>query len=194
MRSLPRAAIIGILLLPLLAAAEGTRVCTPPDMPLKRGMSSDSVANLQIFLAREKAIYPAGIVSGYFGPATERAVGEWQLKYGVVPEGTTRANGLGMVGPRTIAMLKQLWECDGPVAVGWFSAAMNGGLAAFSAQASSSYPINPAPFYIDFGDNGKDAVTAANAVCRTTSGGCSSVLSAAHAYRAGTFAAKLMRV
>ena len=194
MRSLPRAAIIGILLLPLLAAAEGARVCTPPDMPLKRGMSSDSVANLQIFLAREKAIYPSGIVSGYFGPATERAIGAWQIKYGVVPQGTTRADGLGMVGPRTIAMLKQLWECDGSVTFSWFNASMNGGTASFSAQASSAYPINPPLLYVDFGDGAKGVVTAANAVCKTVSGSCSTILSAAHAYKAGTFTAKLMRV
>ncbi|MBI2056553.1 MAG: peptidoglycan-binding protein, partial [Candidatus Sungbacteria bacterium] len=50
---------------------------------LAYGMENNDVSRLQALLADDKSIYPEGIVSGYFGPATQRAVKRFQAKYGL---------------------------------------------------------------------------------------------------------------
>ena len=68
---------------------------------LKRGSSGEDVTRLQQFLARDAAIYPEGLVTGYYGPLTEAAVKRWQAKYNIVSSGTPASTGYGVVGPRT---------------------------------------------------------------------------------------------
>ena len=51
----------------------------PRDLSL--GESGGDVTCLQQFLARDPSIYPEGIVSGYFGTLTERAVQRYQLRW-----------------------------------------------------------------------------------------------------------------
>ncbi|MDO8552036.1 MAG: peptidoglycan-binding domain-containing protein [bacterium] len=70
--------------------------------PLMRGSRNADVTALQKFLALYPAIYPAGAVTGFYGPATEKAVGLFQEKYGVAKKGKT---GYGTVGPNTRAKL-----------------------------------------------------------------------------------------
>ncbi len=84
---------------------------TPPPAPtpatgsklsgeLYAGMSGDDVRLLQEFLAKDSALYPEGKVTGYFGPATKRAVVRFQKKYGLSP--------VGRVGPATLAKLNAM--------------------------------------------------------------------------------------
>ncbi|MCR4280899.1 MAG: peptidoglycan-binding protein, partial [Candidatus Kaiserbacteria bacterium] len=73
--------------------------------PLKRGSKNSDVTSLQKFLAQYKDIYPDGYVTGYFGPATEKAVGLFQEKYGVAKRGE---EGYGTVGPKTRAKLNSV--------------------------------------------------------------------------------------
>lgn len=56
------------------------------------------VSRLQKILAQDKAIYPEGKVTGYFGPATDKAVKAFQTKRGIAKAGST---GYGVVGPAT---------------------------------------------------------------------------------------------
>ena len=66
---------------------------------LKEGSEGDQVTLLQTLLAADAAMYPEGKVTGFFGPATRRALQRFQ-----------RANGLeqvGFVGPRTRALLNE---------------------------------------------------------------------------------------
>lgn len=72
---------------------------------LKRGSSGSEVSSLQEFLKKNPAIYPEGAVSGYFGPATFRAVVRFQKKYKITTENDP---GLGIVGPKTRAKLNEL--------------------------------------------------------------------------------------
>lgn len=65
---------------------------------LKLGTRNADVTELQKFLATDKAVYPEGTVSGYFGPATQKAVGRFQVKYGLAKSGQA---GYGQVGPKT---------------------------------------------------------------------------------------------
>lgn len=59
------------------------------------------VTKLQQILAQDKVIYPTGLITGYFGPATERAVKAWQAKQGIVSGGTPESTGYGRIGAKT---------------------------------------------------------------------------------------------
>ena len=68
---------------------------------------STAVTNLQKFLkAMGTDIYPAGLVTGYYGPLTKAAVAKFQLKYGIVVNASTP--GYGRVGPKTMAKINEL--------------------------------------------------------------------------------------
>lgn len=68
---------------------------------LKRNSRGAQVSALQEFLKRDIALYPEGLVTGFFGPATERAVQRFQTKYNIVTKGTPATTGYGAVGPKT---------------------------------------------------------------------------------------------
>lgn len=64
---------------------------------LDLGDSNQDVSSLQAFLATNSSIYPEGLVTGYFGQLTFRAVARYQA-----------ANGLpsvGRVGPQTLSLI-----------------------------------------------------------------------------------------
>jgi len=70
---------------------------------LSIGAKSDDVRALQEFLkAQGSAIYPEGLVTGYFGSLTEKAVERFQEKYGIAKPGDA---GYGYVGPKTRAAI-----------------------------------------------------------------------------------------
>ena len=75
---------------------------------LKRGSRGTQVSALQEFLKRDTLLYPEGTVSGFFGPATERAVQRFQAKYNLVTKGTPATTGYGAVGPKTRSKLNAL--------------------------------------------------------------------------------------
>ncbi len=66
-----------------------------------RGQRSDDVKRLQQLLATDKSIYPEGLATGFFGPATERAIRAFQKKHGL-PQ-------VGRVGPATRAKLQEVF-------------------------------------------------------------------------------------
>ncbi len=63
------------------------------------------VTLLQEFLAEDPSLYPEGLVTGFFGPATVRAVQRFQIQNGIVTFGTARTTGFGFIGPRTRAFI-----------------------------------------------------------------------------------------
>lgn len=67
---------------------------------LNPGARGDDVKTLQEFLAKDKSIYPEGLATGYYGPATERAVKRFQATYGI--------SQVGRVGPATLKKLQDL--------------------------------------------------------------------------------------
>lgn len=73
--------------------------------PLFRGSKGAEVSALQEFLKQDPILYPEGIISGFFGPATERAVQRFQLKYNLTARG---GPGYGAVGPKTRVKLNAL--------------------------------------------------------------------------------------
>ncbi|MDZ4260660.1 MAG: LamG-like jellyroll fold domain-containing protein, partial [Candidatus Sungbacteria bacterium] len=67
---------------------------------LARGTEGDEVKSLQEALKQDPEIYPEGLVTGFFGPATEAAVKRFQEKHHI--------ESLGIIGPRTRAKLNEL--------------------------------------------------------------------------------------
>jgi hypothetical protein len=77
--------------------------------PLYRGLRDAQVTLLQAFLAKNSAIYPEGLVTGYFGPLTQAAVRRFQAKHGIVNYGTPWTTGYGHFGPKTRAKANELY-------------------------------------------------------------------------------------
>jgi len=75
--------------------------------PLYIGLQSADVRRLQTLLATKPEIYPEGLITGYFGPLTQKAVKNFQLNYGVVASGSDP--GFGYVGPMTRAKLQEVF-------------------------------------------------------------------------------------
>jgi len=69
---------------------------------LFRGLSGDDVRQIQEILAKYPDVYPEGLVTGYFGEATERAVKRFQKKCGIEQ--------VGVVGPKTLAQLAKIFN------------------------------------------------------------------------------------
>ena len=67
---------------------------------LKFGMTDGEVKKLQEFLSTMPDIYPEGLVTGYFGALTEKAVKKWQEK--------NEIESIGVVGPKTRAKLSEV--------------------------------------------------------------------------------------
>lgn len=106
--------------LPASAATVQTPVTVPPGqmtapvttasknnftLQLARGSRNAQVTALQTFLAQNATLYPEGSVTGFFGPATERAVGRFQQKYGIA---NPDDQGYGQAGPKTRTKLNSL--------------------------------------------------------------------------------------
>ncbi len=79
----------------------------PLKKPLSVGSKGSDVSALQNFLkAQGSDVYPDGTVSGNFGPLTEKALGRFQLKYGLVK--SAKDVGYGYLGPKTRAKINEL--------------------------------------------------------------------------------------
>jgi len=50
---------------------------------LREGVQGEDVELLQEILATDPEIYPQGLVTGYFGPLTKKAVEKFQAKFGI---------------------------------------------------------------------------------------------------------------
>lgn len=70
--------------------------------------SNGDVTSLQAYLATDAAIYPSGLVTGFFGPLTQAGVQRFQTAQGIVTSGTPESTGFGRVGPTTLARINSL--------------------------------------------------------------------------------------
>ncbi|MCG2690344.1 peptidoglycan-binding protein, partial [Candidatus Parcubacteria bacterium] len=81
-----------------------------PETNLKLGSSGEAVRLLQTWLAKDLAVYPEGIISGYFGSLTKAAVIKFQEKYKAdILDPWNFTSGTGIVGPTTRAKLSELF-------------------------------------------------------------------------------------
>jgi peptidoglycan hydrolase-like protein with peptidoglycan-binding domain len=73
---------------------------------LQYGDTGEDVTQLQIFLKNQGTdIYPEGLVTGYFGTLTQKAVQRFQVKYNIAKSGDA---GYGYVGPKTREKINSL--------------------------------------------------------------------------------------
>jgi len=91
-------------------AGAGAGSSVPPDgsytSPMSEGSTGDDVSALQNFLTSQgPSIYSQGLVTGYFGPLTERAVQLFQEREGIAGPGDP---GYGFVGPQTRARINAI--------------------------------------------------------------------------------------
>lgn len=94
-----------------------TYSCITLTRSLKFGDRGNDVAELQKYLSLNAGVYPEGLVTGYYGPATEKAVQRWQSAHGIVGSGDARTTGWGVVGARTRAGMANCSTIVAPGAV-----------------------------------------------------------------------------
>ncbi len=93
-RLITRSALFaGALMFVLPFAAHAAFISQQLDL----GMTNSDVTSLQTFLAQNSAIYPEGIVSGFYGPLTAAAVSRFQVE--------NNLPSVGRVGPATLALI-----------------------------------------------------------------------------------------
>jgi peptidoglycan hydrolase-like protein with peptidoglycan-binding domain len=68
---------------------------------LDLGETNADVTSMQVFFADNSAIYPEGLVTGYFGNLSRSAVQRFQVQNGIVSSGSAASTGYGRVGPST---------------------------------------------------------------------------------------------
>ena len=88
--------ILAVFILPAAVNAAGML-----ERDLTVGSRGEEVKELQEFMAKDSALYPEGIISGYFGVLTKAAVRRFQEREGINPA-------LGYVGPKTRARINVL--------------------------------------------------------------------------------------
>ena len=110
--------------------------------------TNGEVTKLQRFLAQDSSVYPSALITGYFGPATEKAVQLWQTRNGIVSSGSPDSTGYGYVGPSTRAAM----VCRGSVD----STISNTPTTPYVAQADIVYPVvkvSASPLSIEAGQS-----------------------------------------
>jgi len=81
---------------------------TTVSQQLDFGEKNADVTYLQQFFATTPAIYPEGLVTGYFGALTRSAVMRFQAQQGIVSSGSPTTTGYGRVGPSTLARINSM--------------------------------------------------------------------------------------
>ena len=102
-------AIVKAKIAAILAERKGQVATCQIDENLYYGLRSNEVACLQRILAKDKTIYPEGLVTGFFGKLTKAAVIRLQEKYAdkiLKPIGLIK--GTGFVGPMTRRALEKV--------------------------------------------------------------------------------------
>lgn len=93
----------------LVAYAQTADATVPAALPIANdldvGSQGGEVTTLQRYLASDGALYPEGLVTGYYGTLTEAAVMRFQARHGIAQ--------VGRVGPITRAKLAEVMGVSG---------------------------------------------------------------------------------
>lgn len=87
--------------LPVLEPATNTAPPVRFAATLRFGIRGNEVRALQELLRKLPGIYPEGLVTGYFGTLTRKAVQRFQEAQGIASGGDEESTGYGLVGPKT---------------------------------------------------------------------------------------------
>lgn len=104
--------------LPAAVFAGGAFLDVPQLAPVRQlefGMAGEEVQKLQRLLAADPALYPEGLITGYFGARTRHAVERFQIRHGIAnaSDGPFNLTGFGRVGPRTRAKIFEIVQLGG---------------------------------------------------------------------------------
>ena len=83
------------------------RLCTWVPKPFRPGTYSEELKEIQEFL-KEEGYFDFTEATGYYGPATIRAIQKFQKEYGIVSYGSLSSTGFGLLGPKTVRKLHEL--------------------------------------------------------------------------------------
>jgi peptidoglycan hydrolase-like protein with peptidoglycan-binding domain len=82
---------------------------------LDLGSTGSDVTELQTYLSSSPNLYPAKLVTGFFGPLTQAGVQMFQTEQNIVSSGSPETTGYGRVGPMTILRLNALNGASQPL-------------------------------------------------------------------------------
>jgi peptidoglycan hydrolase-like protein with peptidoglycan-binding domain len=77
------------------------------------GETNADVTNLQTLFRDNSAIYPEGLVTGYYGSLSRSAVERFQIQKNIVSSGSAATTGFGRVGPSTRDAINQVVNAGG---------------------------------------------------------------------------------
>jgi peptidoglycan hydrolase-like protein with peptidoglycan-binding domain len=196
MRNAPHVLLLAVLILPaFLAAQAGSSASYLPDTQvagsslitnfptfgstlhfgLSDAMTNGEVTKLQAWLRGNATIYPEGLVTGFFGAATESAIKKFQCDQNIVCSGTPGSSGWGVVGPLTRSAIARMSGVQADT--GSVGAILPPSAPAQSGNLQAS-PVPSVPntmrfdwsgaigdtYVINFGDSGYGAVLSGNSV------------------------------
>ncbi len=72
------------------------------------------VVKLQSLLAKDTSLYPEGLITGYYGSLTQKAVQRFQCKHGISCSGTPETNGYGLVDLKTRQKMEEVFGNSKP--------------------------------------------------------------------------------
>jgi hypothetical protein len=78
-----------------------TTGCLTTNHQMHKGHKGTAITALQTFLVQQN-VYSSTLITGFFGPATQKGVQDWQAKHNIVKSGTPSTSGYGRVGPSTL--------------------------------------------------------------------------------------------
>lgn len=128
--------LVGVLSISLAAPAYAYSTITAQLDPGARGYN---VTNLQTFFADNAAIYPSGLVTGYFGGLTKASVIRFQSTYGL--------GQVGRVGPLTLNKINDL------ILSGGWNVPSDASYAPFISNVTQSVSGNSANFSWNTNEN-----------------------------------------
>jgi len=85
-------------------ATSQSLTCPNLSRNLSRNSRGDDVMQLQRFLV-SYGVLGGDALTGFFGPRTEEAVKEWQVRRGIVSSGSPETTGYGAIGPKSRAAI-----------------------------------------------------------------------------------------
>lgn len=135
----------------VLLASEGTSNIFITTMGI--GSRGDAVKALQAFLASDVTLYPEGLITGFYGTLTTRAVARFQARHGLPATGIVDANTLTVLRAQSrnlgvamqLAADNSLQPCTtrgAQVATGWLRATVSGNPIVPTCAVAASGAVN----------------------------------------------------
>ncbi len=114
-------------------------------------LTGGDVSRLQQYLAADPVLYPEGLVTGFYGPATAKAVGRYQESKGISKTGT--------VGPITLTAIRCTPD-NGSSDL--FTATPVSGTAPLLVRFATNKNVTTGSYRVDFGDGATQWLSASS--------------------------------